>query len=60
MGRYPQAEPLYKQAIAIRGKALGEEHPDYARSLNNLGVLYKEDGAIPGGGAFISAGARDS
>ena len=41
MGDFAQAEPLYKQALEIRKKALGEAHPDYATSLNNLALLYK-------------------
>ena len=40
MGRYDEAEPLYRQALEIRKAALGETHPDYAQSLNNLAVLY--------------------
>ena len=32
MGDYARAEPLYRQALAIRKKALGEDHPDYARA----------------------------
>ena len=32
-GRYAQAEPLYKRALAIREKALGPDHPDVAQSL---------------------------
>jgi tetratricopeptide (TPR) repeat protein len=44
MGDYKSAEPYYKQALEIYKKALGEEHPDYAMSLNNLGVLYSEMG----------------
>ena len=40
MGRHAEAEPLYKQAMEIRRTALGERHPDYATSLNNLAVLY--------------------
>ncbi len=37
-GKYEEAEPLYRRALQIRKKALGEEHPDVARSLNNLAV----------------------
>jgi tetratricopeptide (TPR) repeat protein len=40
-GRYAAAEPLYGRALAIREKALGPGHPDVARSLNNLGDLYR-------------------
>ena len=45
MGAYDRAEPLYRQALEIRKKALGEEHPDYAQSLNNLAALYRAMGA---------------
>ena len=42
-GRYAEAEPLYRQALAIRKQALGEGHPDYATSLNDLaGLLYAQ------------------
>ena len=44
MGRHAEAEPLYKQAMEIRRTALGERHPAYATSLNNLAELYRGDG----------------
>ena len=44
MGYYKAAEPYFKQALEIKKKALGEEHPDYASSLNNLGRLYSDMG----------------
>ena len=44
MGRHAEAEPLYKQAMEIRRTALGERHPDYATSLNNLAELYRAMG----------------
>ena len=43
-GRYAEAEPLYKRALAIREKALGPDHPDVATSLNNLALLYDDQG----------------
>ena len=43
-GRYADAEPLYKRALAIREKALGPDHPDVATSLNNLAELYRDQG----------------
>ncbi|MCA9804258.1 MAG: CHAT domain-containing protein, partial [Cyanobacteria bacterium HKST-UBA02] len=43
-GRYADAEPLYKEALAIRKKALGDDHPDTARSMNNLAFLYQAQG----------------
>ena len=43
-GKYAEAEPLHKRALAIREKALGHQHPAVAVSLNNLGLLYYVDG----------------
>ena len=43
-GRYADAEPLYKRALAIREKALGPDHPNVASSLNNLAQLYTTQG----------------
>jgi Tetratricopeptide repeat len=39
-GRYADAEPLYKRALAIGEKALGPDHPAVAIRLNNLALLY--------------------
>ena len=39
--RYTEAEPLFRQALAIRKKTLDSDHPDTATSLNNLGVLLR-------------------
>ena len=44
MGDYARAEPLFRQALEIRKKALGEGHPDYAAGLNNLAALYQAMG----------------
>ncbi len=33
-----------EQARQIRGRLLGEEHPDYARTLVNLAVVYTDRG----------------
>ncbi len=43
-GKYAEAEPLYKRALAIREKALGPEHLVVAQSLNNLAELYRVQG----------------
>ena len=40
MGDYAKAEPQYLQCREILWKTLGEEHPDYATTLNNLAGLY--------------------
>ena len=38
--RYAEAEPIFKQSLSIREKALGPDHLDVAQSLNNLAWLY--------------------
>jgi tetratricopeptide (TPR) repeat protein len=35
---------MLRQALEIRKQSVGENHPDYAQSLNNLGELYLEMG----------------
>ena len=41
---YADAEPLYKRSLAIREKALGPDHPAVAAALNNLALLYHQQG----------------
>jgi CHAT domain-containing protein/tetratricopeptide (TPR) repeat protein len=41
MGEYARAEPLYRNALEINKKLLGELSADYARNLNNLAALYQ-------------------
>jgi tetratricopeptide (TPR) repeat protein len=43
-GRYEEAEPLLRWALADRERLLGASHPDTASSLNNLAVLYRAQG----------------
>jgi class 3 adenylate cyclase/tetratricopeptide (TPR) repeat protein len=43
-GRFAEAEPLLKEALAITAKVLGREHPDIAISLNSLARLYRATG----------------
>ncbi len=43
-GRYANAQPLLKRALAIHEKALGPGHPSVATSLNNLADLYERQG----------------
>ena len=42
--QYKEAEPLYVCALDIREKVLGPDHPDTARSLNNLAGVYVSQG----------------
>ncbi len=41
-GKYAEAEPLLKRALAIREKALGPEHPHVAQSLENYAALLRQ------------------
>ena len=43
-GQQAKAEPLFERSLTIRETALGPEHPDVARTLNNLAWLYYEQG----------------
>ena len=43
-GRYSEAEPLYKRALAARERVLGPEHPLTLRSMHNLSTLYQAQG----------------
>ena len=44
IGRYSDAEPLLEEALLIRRRVLGADHPDTAESLNNLAELYRVQG----------------
>jgi CHAT domain-containing protein/tetratricopeptide (TPR) repeat protein len=43
-GRYAQAIPLSKRALAIEEKSLGPDHPEVGISHNNLALLLKNQG----------------
>ena len=44
IGEYQAAEPLYLQDMEISRAVLGENHPDFATTLNNLAELYQSQG----------------
>src|SRR5438045_9377451 len=43
-GRYGEAIPAAREALSVREKALGPEHPDVAQSLCDLATLYQDEG----------------
>ena len=43
-GQYEVALPMARQALELRKKALGSEHPEVAESLNNLAELHRARG----------------
>ncbi|WP_299654217.1 tetratricopeptide repeat protein [uncultured Tateyamaria sp.] len=44
LGRFEEAEPLYREALEIDRDVLDERHPDYAIRLNNLAGLLRDTG----------------
>ena len=38
-GKLDEAEPLFKESLAIKKKVFGDEHPSVATGLNNLALL---------------------
>ncbi len=42
--RYTEAETMNKQGLTVQERALGPEHPDVAKQLNYLAVLYGRQG----------------
>ena len=43
-GRTRDAEKLFERALAVRERAVGPDHPDTARSMNNLAAFYAGTG----------------
>lgn len=46
LDREPEEEPILLEALAIRERQYGREHPDYAAVLNNLGNHYFRRGEL--------------
>ncbi len=41
---YSEAEPLHQRARAIYEQTRGPDHPEFAKTLNNLALLYSDQG----------------
>ena len=48
LAAYMEARSLHERALEINERALGPEHPDTAKSLNNLALLLKDQGELTG------------
>jgi tetratricopeptide (TPR) repeat protein len=45
--RYKEAEPFYREALAIQRRILGERHPTVGVTMNGLGSLLDHAGRLP-------------
>ena len=54
---YAAARKSHEEALAIRRRALPKDHPDIARSLNNLGIVQDLPAGIRGGEGEPRGGA---
>ena len=48
-GRWAEADSLYREALAMRRRLLGDEHPDVAATMNNLATVRYRRGDWAGG-----------
>lgn len=44
--KYVEAEQFYKQALSIREKCLGQQHPETASTLYDLALLKQKQGEV--------------
>jgi serine/threonine-protein kinase len=56
--RYPEAESLYVQALAMYRSQLGPEHSEVARTLSSVGGVRYEMGDLPAGVRDMSEAVR--
>jgi non-specific serine/threonine protein kinase/serine/threonine-protein kinase len=58
LGLLPKARPLLEQALDIRRRVLGRDHPDLLTSLNDLGWVLNRTGDYPKAEALFSEAAE--
>jgi CHAT domain-containing protein len=51
-GRYAEAEPLLLQALQVRGETLGDAHPLYVQSQEDLAIYYWKKNDLPKAGTI--------
>lgn len=57
-GEYQEAEGLHVQALSIKEKLLGHDHPQVAQTLNNLAALCRLTGRLTEAKAFCERGLQ--
>ena len=45
-GKLDEAEPLFREALEVCRRTLGDSHPSTLASINNLGMLFKAQGKL--------------
>ncbi|MGH7176599.1 MAG: tetratricopeptide repeat protein, partial [Tepidisphaeraceae bacterium] len=55
-----EAEPLYRESLAIREKLLGKDHPSYLSSLNNLSRVVRVQGKLSEAESMLRDVLRES
>jgi len=45
-GKLDEAEPLFREALEVRRRTLGDTHPNTLANINNLGLLLKDQGKL--------------
>ncbi|KAK4116060.1 hypothetical protein N656DRAFT_786545 [Canariomyces notabilis] len=48
LGKYEDAERMHRQALGLKEKVLGKEHPDTLISMNNLSLVLRSQGKSQG------------
>ena len=43
-GKYDDADSILREALKIKRRTLGDNHPSIPSTLNNLGILYEVQG----------------
>jgi tetratricopeptide (TPR) repeat protein/tRNA A-37 threonylcarbamoyl transferase component Bud32 len=56
MGRYAEAEPLFRELVERDRRDFGEDHPYFATTLNNLGMLLNSMGKYEEAKAMVTRG----
>ena len=60
LGLYDLAEPLLREALDVRRRVFGADHPAVAQSLNNLGVVLRQRGDYDRRRAAVQRGPGDA
>ena len=60
MGNWDAAEPLFRQVLEIRRRALGENHPGYAQDISGLDDAFEKKGNYEAAEALLRQALRNA